>query len=124
VVCDDHGKVVGYYSLAAGGIEHEEAPARVGHGLARHSIAVVVLTRLAVDTRIQSRGLGRVLLRDALKIVADVSDTVGVHALVIHLKTERARDWYLRQAEFESPPGMPNKLFLLIKDLRAAAGKD
>jgi GNAT superfamily N-acetyltransferase len=124
VIADEHRKVLGYYSLATGSVGHDEAPLRVAHGLARHPIPVVVLTRLAVEVNAQGRGLGRVLLRDALRMVADVSDTVAVRALLVHAKNDRAREWYIRQAEFESLPGVPNRLFLLIKDLRAATGKD
>lgn len=123
VIATDDGRVLGYYSLAAGSVNHAEAPSRVSHGVARHPIPVVVLTRLAVDERAQGSGLGGVLLRDALTVVADVSETVGIRALLIHAKNEAAREWYLRQAEFESVPSLPNKLFLLIKDLRRAVGE-
>lgn len=124
VIADDDGRVLGYYSLAAGSIDHVEAPARIRHGMARHPIPVVVLTRLAVDKRVQGAGFGRALLRDALTLVANVSDTVGIRALLIHAKDDDARAWYLRQAEFDSIPSLPNNLFLLIKDLRRAAGKE
>ena len=124
VIGDDAGRVLGYYSLAAGSVDHGEAPARIKHGMARHPIPVVVLTRLAVDKRVQGAGIGRALLRDALTMVANVSDTVGIRALLIHAKSDEARDWYLRQAEFDSIPSLPNTLFLLIKDLRRAAGKE
>jgi GNAT superfamily N-acetyltransferase len=124
VACHDRDSVIGYHSLAAGSVEHDDrVPPRVRKGLAAYPIPVVVLTRLAVDTRFQGRGLGRALLRDALRAVADISDTVGVRALLVHARTETAREWYLHQAEFESVPGLPFALFLLIKDLRQAAGK-
>jgi len=43
-----------------------------------------------------------------------------VRALLVHAKDERARDYYLRLAEFESSPTDPLHLFLLMKDLRRA----
>jgi hypothetical protein len=43
--------------------------------------------------------------------------------LLVHAKSEKAKDWYLSQAEFESAPGLPFALFLHIKDLRTAAGQ-
>jgi GNAT superfamily N-acetyltransferase len=75
---------------------------------------------LAVDTRHQGTGLGRFLLRDALTTVAEISERMAIRALLIHAKTSAARDWYLKQAEFDEMPGLPRKLLLLTKDLRKA----
>ena len=58
--------VLAYYSLAAGAVEHADAPLRVGKGLARHPIPVMLLARLAVDLTWQGRGLGKALVKDAL----------------------------------------------------------
>jgi GNAT superfamily N-acetyltransferase len=124
VVPDDQGYVVGFYSLASGSVEYDQAPQRHARGLAKHPIPVVILTRLAVDKRYQGRGVGRFLLRDAFQTIAEISDRVAVRALLIHTKSDNARSWYLPQAEFEEMPGMPSKLTLLIKDLRKAAGKE
>lgn len=41
--------VLGYYSLAAGSVRHEDVTERVKKGLARHPIPVILLARLAVD---------------------------------------------------------------------------
>lgn len=123
VIADEADNVLAYYSLSTGSVEREAAPERIAHGLARHRVPVVVVTRLAVDKRLQGKGIGRALLRDALMMVVDVSEAVAVRAVLIHAKNDAARAWYVRQAEFESLPGVPNKLFLLIKDLRRAAGR-
>jgi GNAT superfamily N-acetyltransferase len=120
VVCDDMRNVIAYYSLAAGSVDRDEAPERISKGLAGHPIPVAVLTRLAVDTRHQGTGLGRFLLRDALTTVAEISERMAIRALLIHAKTSAARDWYLKQAEFDEMPGLPRKLLLLTKDLRKA----
>ena len=58
--------VLAYYSLAARAVEHADAPLRVGKGLARHPIPVMLLARLAVDLTWQGRGLGKALVKDAL----------------------------------------------------------
>jgi hypothetical protein len=42
-------RVVGYYSLSFGSIEHETASPRVRKGLALHPIPIMLLARLAVD---------------------------------------------------------------------------
>ena len=56
-------RVLGYYSLAAGSVTHDEAPERVKKGQARHPIPVILLARLAVDASVHGRGLGAALLK-------------------------------------------------------------
>ncbi len=115
------GQVVGYYALAAGGVEREQAPGRVARGLARVAIPVVIVARLAVDRREQGRGLGKALLRDALLRTAGAADMIGIRAVLVHAKDEDARAFYER-FDFEPSPVDPLQMFLLMKDLKRAAG--
>ena len=117
VVCRDR-RVVGYYSLAVSAIEHAGAPARIGRGLPRHPIPVMLLARLAVDRTQQGRGLGKALVKDALLRTAEAADIAGVRALLVHAKDDEARAWY-EALDFEPSPTDPYHLFLLMKDLRA-----
>ena len=110
--------VVAYYSLAAGAVEHAAAPVRIGKGLARHPIPVMLLARLAVDRTQQGRGIGKALIKDALLRTAAAADIVGVRALLVHAKDDEARAWY-QSLDFEPSPTYPYHLFLLMKDLRA-----
>ncbi len=119
VACRGARRVLGYYSLAVGAVEHANAPARVGKGPARHPIPVMLLARLAVDRSEQGRGLGKALLRDALLRTAQAADIAGIRALLVHAKDDEARAWYER-FDFEPSPTDPFHLFLLLKDLRAA----
>ena len=118
VVCRGARRVLGYYSLAVGGVEHAEATERIGKGLARHPIPVMLPARLAVDSSEQGRGLGKALLRDALLRTAQAADIAGIRALLVHAKDDEARAWYER-FDFEPSPTDPYHLFLLMKDLRA-----
>ena len=114
--------VLACYSLAAGAVEHAGAPRRVGKGLARHPIPVMLLARLAVDRTEQGRGLGKALVRDALLRTAAAADIAGIRALLVHAKDDEARAWY-EALEFEPSPTDPRHLFLLMKDLRATLGQ-
>lgn len=116
-------RVVGYYALAAGGIERQEAPDRVSRGLARHPLPVVIVARLAVDQTEQGSGLGRALLKDALLRIANAANVIGVRAVLVHAKDENARRFYER-FDFEPSPIDPLQLFLLVKDLKRAAGTE
>lgn len=114
----DLSTVIGYYALASGGVESALAPSRITHGVPRHPVPVILLTRLAVDTSMQGRKVGRGLLIDALRRVDAAADEIGVRAVLIHAKDDTAREFYMSNAEFEPSPTDPLHLFLLMKDLR------
>ena len=118
VVCDEADTVFGYYTLTASQVLHENASERLARGAARHPIPVVLLARLAVDQTAQGRRLGQSLLLDAIRRVLNVSESLGVRALLVHAKHERASDFYRRLAGFEPLPGDPLALCLLLKDAR------
>jgi GNAT superfamily N-acetyltransferase len=122
VVClADSVSVVGYYALAAGSIEHAEAPSRLTKGIGRYPIPVVILTRLGVDLKEQGRGLGSALVRDAFFQIAAIADRIGVRALLIHAETPEAAAFYKGiDPGFESSPTDPLHVALLMKDLRRA----
>ena len=116
VVCRG-ATVVAYYSLAAGAVEHADVPIRVGKGLARHPVPVMLLARMAVDRTQQGRGIGRALIKDALLRTAAAADIAGIRALLVHAKDDEALAWY-EALEFEPSPTDSYHLFLLMKDLR------
>jgi GNAT superfamily N-acetyltransferase len=114
------GKVVGYYSLAAGAVRKEESPPRIAKGLASHPVGVILLARLAVDRTAQGKGLGRQLLLDALSRALSASEVIGARAVLVHAIDEQAVTFY-RKFGFETSPVEPKQLMLLMKDLRASA---
>ncbi|OQX07187.1 MAG: GNAT family N-acetyltransferase [Desulfobulbaceae bacterium A2] len=120
--CCQGGEVAGFYSLAVGSVEPAAASKRVAKGLSRHPIPVMLLARLAVDLRHQRGGLGRALLKDALRRTLHAADIAGIRAIVVHAKNETARAWYLNKG-FEPSPTDPYHLFLLMKDLRASVSR-
>lgn len=109
--------VIGYYSITAGSVAHENATSRATQGLARHPIPVALLARLAVDRSIQGRRLGEALLKDALLRIEKAGDILGIRAVLVHAIDERARAFYGRY-DFEPCPDDPLHLMLLMKDLR------
>lgn len=109
--------IAGYYTLAYGSVEPEKAPRRLTKGLARHPVPVMLLARLAVDRRFQGRSLGGELLRDALLRTLAAADIAGLRAVIVDAKDEPARRFYQRYG-FESFPGDPLRLALLVKDAR------
>lgn len=116
VVCEEE-RVVGYYSLAVGAVEHAAASARIAKGIARHPIPVMVLARLAVDSRHKGHGIGKGLLKDAILRTLQASELAGIRALLVHAKDEKVRTFY-EQYGFEASPLEPLQLLLLLKDAR------
>jgi GNAT superfamily N-acetyltransferase len=119
VTTTDGAKVVGYYALAAAQVEPDEATTRLLKGEPqRRAVPAVLLARLAVDHRHQDGGVGRSLLQDAVLRTLQAADSIGVRAMLIHAKHEKARAWY-EQYGFEPSPTDPLHLMLLMKDLRS-----
>ncbi|TAK52242.1 MAG: N-acetyltransferase [Gammaproteobacteria bacterium] len=108
--------VLGYYSLAASAVTHDEATERVRRGLARHPIPVILLARLAVDRPLQGKGIGSALLKDALLRAASAAATIGARALLVHAKDDDAKAFY-EHLDFEPSPSDPYHLLLMMKDL-------
>lgn len=117
-VCLHGAEVAAFYSLAVASVSPQDAPERIGKGLARHPVPAMLLARLAVDLRHQRQGLGCALLKDALLRTAQAADIAGIRCLLVHAKDDAARQWYASW-EFEPSPTDPYHLFLLLKDLKA-----
>jgi GNAT superfamily N-acetyltransferase len=86
-------------------------------------IPVVVLGRLAIDTRQQGMGLGRALFQDAARRVINAADTIGIRGLLVHALSEEAKTFYLRLGLDESPLE-PMTLMTTVANLRAALGDE
>ena len=109
--------VVGYYALAVGSVEQDNAPERVKKGLAKHSIPIMLLARLAVDLHWQKQGVGAALLKDATLRTLQAADIAGIRALVVHAKDNVAKKFYER-FDFLPSPSDALHLFILLKDVR------
>lgn len=114
-------EVIGFYSLVVGEVAHADAPGRLTKGLARYPVPVMVLARQAVSTAWQGKGIGAGLLKDAMRRTVQAADIAGIRAFVVHAKDETARGFY-EHFNFAASPTDPLHLFLLIKDIRLAAG--
>jgi GNAT superfamily N-acetyltransferase len=114
--------VIGYYSLVVGEVRHAEAPERVGKGMPRFPIPLMVLARLAVDHGWHGRRIGAGLMLDAFGRTLQVAELAGIRALAVHAKDESAAAFY-RHFGFAPSPTDDRHLFMIVKDIRAAAGE-
>lgn len=112
-----NGAVVGYHSLSAGALEAAAASPRLLKGMARLPVPIVLLGRLAVDRAQQGRGLGKLLLRDAILRFLQAAEIIGARALLVQAKQAKAADFYAGFG-FERLPLNSLHLALLQKDAR------
>ncbi len=110
-------RVVGYYPLAFGSIDHQASTARVTKGLPLHPISIMLLARLAVDVREQRCGLGKGLLKDAILRSLQASAIGGPRGLLVYAKDKQAQTFY-KKFGFGPSPTHELQLMLLIKDKR------
>ncbi len=108
---DAPGQVIGFYSLSAGSLGATELPERFRRRLPRFPVPVVLLGRLAISTTLQGKGLGSILLADALQRVSHASQVMAVYAVAVDALHEQAAKFY-RQFGFIPLPSQPLKLFL------------
>lgn len=115
-------EVIGFYTLVFGDVSYDDAPERLRKGVARHPIPLMILARLAVDRSWMGKGIGSGLLKDALTRTLAAADIAGLRAFAIHAKDDEARAFY-EHFDFIPAPSDPMQLFVLLKDIRALAGR-
>jgi len=113
VVCQNN-RVTGYYVLATGSVMHKQVPSKVRRNMPDPA-PVMILGRLAVSKDMQSVGLGRGLLRDAILRTLGVSKQAGIKALLVHALSDAAHKFY-RQCGFIESPLDPMILMITLKD--------
>jgi hypothetical protein len=118
VVCDSN-RVVAYFCIAAGAVERAAAPGKLRRN-APDSVPVSIIGRLAVDRDYAGCGLGADILADALRRIAVASQSIGIGAVMVQAKDERAKRFYLACAEFQEFPEDSRTLFLPIETVVAA----
>jgi GNAT superfamily N-acetyltransferase len=113
----DGETVIGFHTLSVGHVQQDQAPERVIKGLAWHPVPIMLLARLAVDRRWQGQGVGRALLKDAMRRTLQAAEIAGIRALAVHAKDEQARNFY-GKFSFVPSPSDPMHLFVVLKDVR------
>ena len=93
---------------------HKQAPSKVRRNMP-DPVPVMILGRLAVSKDMQSAGLGRGLLRDAILRTLGVSKQAGIKALLVHALSDAAHKFY-RQCGFIESPIDPMVLMITLKD--------
>jgi GNAT superfamily N-acetyltransferase len=109
-------RVVGYYSLAMGSVEHRGAPSRWRRGQP-DPVPILLLARRALDRTEQGGGLGADLLRDALLRAVAGARHSGARAVIVDAIDDRAVDFYLHHGFL---PFAGQRLYRRIVDIERA----
>ena len=103
-------RICGYYALTLAELENRHLPEAWRKKLPRR-IPGVRLGRLAVDKQYQGKGLGELLLVDALTRAQRIYAEAGGIGLFVDALDEQAAGYY-RNFGFEASPDNPLLLFL------------
>ncbi|GAB4526663.1 MAG: hypothetical protein Kow00133_15500 [Amphiplicatus sp.] len=121
--------VRGYYAMNAHAVEIGDLPAETTRRAPpRGVIPAAYLSMIAVDRSAQGQGLGRILLADALKRLIPVADEIGIAVVILDVIDDdddgpeafRRRISFYERMGFRALPSRPSRMFLTLKDIRAA----
>ncbi|MDA1356096.1 MAG: GNAT family N-acetyltransferase [Proteobacteria bacterium] len=114
-VADDQ-TVLGYYTLSALSIDLSSLPSDIAKRLPKHPVPAALIGRLAVSTKSQGAGFGKVLLADAIKRTLALSDEIAVYAMVVDALNADAEAFY-QGFGFTKLSTATNRLFLPLKSI-------
>ena len=113
------GQIVGYFSLTMGSVLRANAPARLVRGMPAYPVGMVLLARLAVDQSQQGKGVGAMLLADALRKAVAAGEVAAARLIVVDAVDADAAAFYRRYG-FIRAPEHPLRLYRRMKDVRAS----
>lgn len=110
-VASESQRICGYYSLAMAAIKRQQLPNKYHKRFADYPVPMARLARLAVDVDYQGRGMGKLLLMDALYRCLELSRNIGMAGVIVDAKHEQAKTFY-QNFEFETFPDSVLSLWL------------
>ena len=115
---DETNCIQGYYTLSNNSIPLSSFPSPIKRKLPQSykSIPTTLLGRLAVDKKAKGKGLGKILLIDALKRSYELSKEIGSFAVVVDPIDREAELFYERYDFIKLPDSA--KMFIAIKTLK------
>lgn len=123
VAVDEEMGVIGFYSLSSFALSIRDLPEEIARKLPRYdAIPAARIGRLARDERARGRGVGELLLADAIRRVLGAGRSIAVFAIVVDAKDERAASFY-EAFGFRGFPLQPRRLFLPTATAVAALAK-
>ncbi|MFV8326837.1 GNAT family N-acetyltransferase [Flavobacterium sp. ZS1P14] len=113
VINDEESNLLkGYYTLSNNSIPQSMIPTEFQKKLPKSydSIPTTLLGRLAIDDRFQAKGVGKLLLLDALKRSYEISKSIGSFAVIVDPLDEDVVKFYEKYGLINLPDS--GKMFL------------
>ncbi len=118
LVDNETKKISGYYTLSSSSIPGNLIPVSFKKKLPKSylSIPAILLGRLAIDKGFQGKGIGKILLIDALRRCYDTTESIGAFAVIVDPLDQDAERFYKKYG-FIKLPGS-GKMFLPMKTIK------
>jgi GNAT superfamily N-acetyltransferase len=120
VICEAGSrKVVGYYAICMGHVLNQEAVGSMRRNMPTQ-IPAVIIGRLAVDATWHRKGIGRLLLQDAVKCSQRAADQVSARLVIVHAISPAAETFYAANGFVRLRTESPTYALDLVKLARTA----
>jgi GNAT superfamily N-acetyltransferase len=120
VAVDAELGVVGFYSLSSFRLDFDDLPDELARKLPRYDgVPAALIGRLARDSRVRGKGVGGLLVADAVQRILSAARSLAVFAIMVDAKDERAATFY-EGLGFRRFPLRPSRLFLPASSAAAA----
>jgi len=127
VTREEKPRVMGYYTLSGSCFEKEYLPSKTQQKRVPYkNVPSVTLGRLTIDKSIQRQGYGDALVTNAMKVVYQASQAVGIHGMFVEALNDNAKKFYLGLSFVQLKGANSNSLFYptkAIEDLFGAKDK-
>ncbi len=122
VLSENETGIQGYYTLSNNSIPLSHFPKHIQKKLPKsyNAIPTTLLGRLAIDQKYQGKGIGKILLIDALKRCYEMSQKIGSFAVVVDPIDEEAEMFYKKYDFIKLPDS--GKMFLATNTLKELFG--
>jgi len=94
VMPEEPQRIAGFFTLSAAWVVASDLPPEVAKRLPRHPVPAALVGRLAVETGFARRGLGSILLADAVKKAMAAAEMVAMTVVVVDPIDDAARAFY------------------------------
>ena len=118
IIEQESNLIKGYYTLSNNSIPQKFIPKKFQKRLPKtySFIPTTLLGRLAIDIRFQGKGIGKILLIDALKRSFELSKSIGSFAVIVDPLDKDAEMFYDNYGFIELPDS--GKMFLPMKTIK------
>lgn len=87
---------VGYHTLSMAQVDLRSLTEKLRKGLPHYPVPAVRLARLAVDRKWQGKGLGELLLVDAIRRAVLAAQSVAAKLMIVDAMNQQAEGFYLQ----------------------------